>query len=112
MALEDYVNESWECPECDEDGMNEKEWSEHGTREHPEEDPFSDMYPEYAVCRSEGEGAVHVYMKAETEIGPFYMAWDDRDHVERMPVWELYRHDWEPVLPEDTPFPKFEDGDV
>lgn len=106
--ISDHVHEGWECPECDKTGMTSKEFRSHGVREHAEENPFADFFPEYNVCRCGGEG-VNLYMKAETEDGPYYMAWEDRDHVEEMHPWELKRHDWEWIERENTPFPQFED---
>lgn len=110
MIDEQHVNDAWECPSCDEDGMTEQEFTRHKVQKHPEEDPFEGFYPDYNVCGDPdgGDDYVNVYMLAVTECGPFYMAWDDRDYVEVMPPLELMRHDWQPIERENTPFPKFE----
>lgn len=108
MGIEDHVSTEWDCPVCIKSGMNNAEWREHVTLEHPEEDPFSDFFPEYHVCRCGGQGG-DIFLKAETEVGPYYMAYENRDYVDRMPAWELIRHDWEWIEREETPFPKLEE---
>ncbi len=111
MVLDEHINRSWKCPECDEDGMTELEWQKHTRAEHPEEDPFSDFFPEYFVCGDsvDAENYRAAYLKVENETGPYYMAFDDQDSVEIVDGYELHRHDWQWVEREDTPFPRFED---
>lgn len=106
MVLDEYIYESWQCDFCGKEGMNKAEFRKHQWVCDEEDCPVENLFPEYNVCRS-GDGA-DVYMKAETEDGPFYMAWDFRDWVDIMPVWGLKHHDWEPIEREETPFPQFE----
>lgn len=99
--IEDHIGEV-ECPDCGEQVTSE-ELVEHGW-EH-DEWPFSDLFPEYYICDC---GPVPCYLKVERDIGPYYIAWDDRDYVDKVDPYELMRHDWEQVTPDETPFPNFE----
>lgn len=112
MIEEKYINRDWDCPEddCGKSGMTEREFTNHGIEEHPEKSPFTDLFPEYYVCRcgSPSGDAVDVYSLLVQENGPYYMAWGERDYVDEMHPYELLRHDWERVDREETPFPRFE----
>lgn len=100
-----------DCPECDKTDMYSHEFVEHGATEHPNDYPFSGMFPEYVICT---DGTAHddvtaVYMRIDGDNGPFWIAWDDRDYVDKTYPRELMLHDWKPVLRENTPFPRFEE---
>lgn len=110
MTIEDHINRDWKCPDCGKDRMTSKEFRVHGIEEHPDDNPFDNLFPSYYVCRVDDESSerVDVYMKAKTEDGPYYMVRENEDVVEEMHKWELFRHEWEWVAREDTPFTKFE----
>lgn len=105
MVLDKNIRTSWSCP-CGKEGMTQKEFRKHEWKCDVMHSPVKTFFPEYYICRC-GDGA-DVYMKAEREFGPFYMAWDCRDYVDIMPAWELKRHEWEWIEREETPFPRFE----
>ena len=109
MSLEEHVKKTWECIGCDKDGMTLREFGSHTINEHPDVGPITKLFPEYYVCTCCGEGAADIYMKAETEDGPYYLAWGGRDYIDEMHPYALLRHDWERIEREDTPFPKFEE---
>ena len=106
MSLGEHVKESWECIGCDEDGMTAREFRSHTINEHSDIGTISDIFPEYHVCTC--GVATDVYMKASSEDGPYYIAWEGRDYIDEMHPYELLRHDWERIEREDTPFPEFE----
>lgn len=102
MSLEDHIR-TRECPECGEDGLIEREFVQHSSM-------FDGMFPQYYVCGvgDDSDNLSPVYLRIDSETGPIWMAKECWDFVERPPMNELLRHDWEITYQEDTPFPRFE----
>lgn len=111
MGIKDNIRKR-ECRNCGTDKLTEKEFIEHSYSDSCDAmPPFEDMFPEYYVCGhgTDADNIQPVYLRIDSETGPIYMAGDSWDYIERPPMDELLRHDWEITMREETPFPEFEE---
>ena len=107
MIADQHINRV-DCPECDEEQLTQRERISHTINKHEDKYPFSSQYPCYYKCTAHGDNLQDVYLLVETEIGPFYEAYESEDGVDEITPFELIRHEWEVCVREDTPFPEYE----
>jgi hypothetical protein len=111
MRFEGHISTAHRCKECGAAGFNERQFRDHlESSECGAESSFEDSFPSYYVC---GEGVnadnyTPVYLRIDSETGPMYMTKTSWEYVERTTEHELIQHDWESVVRENTPFPRFE----
>jgi hypothetical protein len=106
MSIDQEAVRKYECPECGKENLDEWELREHGVRHSI--DPSAKLFPEYYVCEHSGKHNQDVYLKIVGQFGPAYMAYENKEGVDRCVPHELIRHDWKIVNPEGTPFPEYE----